>query len=155
MSTKTQVTRLAGQARRTAGRFGNVIGERTAGARQAVARTGPGAAVDERMRRIRLPGRRSQTRYDAELRAQEKSNRRVQDAERRLAKAQQDLVRARELAGGGTASARRTSGQDSVPELETLTKKELLEQAAKLDVTGRSRMSKSQLIRALRTTGQA
>jgi hypothetical protein len=56
--------------------------------------------------------------------------------------------------GGGRRPARRSPARRrSGPPLEELTREQLYERAQKLDVEGRSSMTKDQLVRALRRAG--
>ncbi len=59
-------------------------------------------------------------------------------------------------AGGGPAAApRRTSAaQSGPPDLDALSKADLLARAAELDIPGRSKMSKPELIKAIQAASR-
>jgi DNA end-binding protein Ku len=63
-------------------------------------------------------------------------------------------TRASRAGGGGGATAGRGPAQSGPPDLDALSKADLLARAAELDIPGRSKMSKPELIKAIQAAGR-
>ena len=58
-------------------------------------------------------------------------------------------------AGGGRPAARGPAAASGAPDLDALSKADLLARAAELDIPGRSKMSKPELIKAIQAAGRS